>query len=104
MKISYLDGPRLRLALAVGSRSLIQNSASLDAINVFPIPDGDTGTNMASTVRAIVASLATFRQKKAGSVLSRAAQSALQAAKGNSGAILAQFFPPLRKISTRRRG
>lgn len=95
MKISYLDGPRLRLALAVGSRSLIQNSASLDAINVFPIPDGDTGTNMASTVRAIVVSLATFRQKKAGSVLSRAAQSALAAAKGNSGVILAQFFSAL---------
>jgi dihydroxyacetone kinase-like predicted kinase len=50
---------------------------------------------MASTVRAIVASLATFRQKKAGSVLSRAAQSALAAAKGNSGAILAQFFSAL---------
>lgn len=95
MKLSYLDGPRLRLALVVGSQSLIQNAPSLDAINVFPIPDGDTGTNMASTVRAIVTSLATFRQKNAGSVLSQAAQSALAAAKGNSGAILAQFFSAL---------
>lgn len=95
MKISYLDGPRLRLALAAGSRSLIQNAANLDAINVFPVPDGDTGTNMASTVRAMLVSLSSFKPKKAGIVLARAAQSALAAAKGNSGAILAQFFSSL---------
>lgn len=95
MKISYLDGPRLRLALAAGSRSLIQHAANLDAINVFPVPDGDTGTNMASTVRAILVSLSNARPKKAGSVLARAAQSAHAAAKGNSGAILAQFFSAL---------
>jgi len=95
MKISYLDGPRLRLALAAGSRSLIQNASNLNAINVFPVPDGDTGTNMASTVRAMLVSLTGFRPKNAGSVLSHAAQSALAAAKGNSGAILAQFFSSL---------
>lgn len=95
MKISYLDGPRLSRALTAGSKTLIQNSASLDAINVFPVPDGDTGTNMASTVRAITSSLATFRPKNAGSVLKRAAQSALAGARGNSGAILAQFFSAL---------
>jgi len=95
MKISYLDGPRLRLALTAGTRSLIQHIASLNAINVFPVPDGDTGTNMASTARAISASLAVFRPKKAGSVLKRTAQSAIAAAKGNSGAILAQFFSAL---------
>lgn len=95
MKISYLDGPRLSRALTAGSQTLIQNSASLDAINVFPVPDGDTGTNMASTVRAITSSLAAFRPKNAGSVLKRAAQSALAGARGNSGAILAQFFSAL---------
>jgi DegV family protein with EDD domain len=92
MKISYLDGPRLRLALTAGSHSLMRNIASLNAINVFPVPDGDTGTNMASTARAISASLATFRPRNAGSVLKKVAESALAAAKGNSGAILAQFF------------
>ena len=95
MKISYLDGHRLSRALTAGSKSLIQNSAGLDAINVFPVPDGDTGTNMASTVRAITSSLASFRPKNAGSVLKRAAQSALAGARGNSGAILAQFFSAL---------
>ncbi len=95
MKISYLDGLRLRLALAAGSRSLIQNAANLDAINVFPVPDGDTGTNMASTVRAMLVSATSFRPKNAGSVLAHAAQSALAAAKGNSGAILAQFISSL---------
>jgi len=95
MKISYIDGPRLRLALTAGSHSLMQNVASLNAINVFPVPDGDTGTNMASTARAISASLATFRPRNVGSVLKEVAQSALAAAKGNSGAILAQFFSAL---------
>ncbi len=95
MKISYLDGPRLCLALTAGSRSLIQHIAGLNAINVFPVPDGDTGTNMASTARAISASLATFRPRNVGSVLKRTAQSAIAAAKGNSGAILAQFFSAL---------
>jgi len=95
MKISYLDGPRLRHALTAGSLALMQNVANLNAINVFPVPDGDTGTNMASTARAISASLATFRPRNAGSVLKRVAQSALAAAKGNSGAILAQFFAAL---------
>ncbi len=95
MKISYIDGPRLRLALAAGSRSLIQNASNLDAINVFPVPDGDTGTNMASTVRAMLVSLSNFKPKKAGTVLAHAARSTLAAAKGNSGAILAQFFSSL---------
>ena len=54
MQIAYLDGARLRRALIVGSERLMERAAQLNAINVFPVPDGDTGTNMASTARTIV--------------------------------------------------
>lgn len=95
MKISYLDGPRLSRALVAASRRLIQNTAALDAINVFPVPDGDTGTNMASTVRSVAAAVSARRLKYAGEVLLEASRSALQGARGNSGAILAQFLSGL---------
>lgn len=92
MKIAYIDGPRLGRALIAGSQTLIKNSSNLDAINVFPVADGDTGTNMAGTVRSMMASLAGRMPSGAGHVLKTAARSALEGARGNSGAILAQFF------------
>ena len=92
MKIAYIDGPRLGRALIAGSRTLIRNSSSLDAINVFPVADGDTGTNMAGTVRSMMTALAGRMPSGAGHVLKTAARSALEGARGNSGAILAQFF------------
>jgi len=95
MKIAYLDGPRLRTAILAGSRSIISNVEELNSINVFPVPDGDTGTNMASTMRSIAASLGQVFHRDAGSVLRQAARSALEGARGNSGAILAQFLQGL---------
>ena len=95
MKIAYIDGPRLRAAILAGSESIIINAEGLNAINVFPVPDGDTGTNMASTMRSIAAALGHAFHQDAGSVLKQAARSALEGARGNSGAILAQFFQSL---------
>jgi len=95
MKIAYIDGPRLRAAILAGSESIILNAEGLNAINVFPVPDGDTGTNMASTMRSITAALGHAFHRDAGSVLRQAARSALEGARGNSGAILAQFLQSL---------
>ncbi|MCE1207505.1 MAG: DegV family protein [Spirochaetia bacterium] len=95
MKIRYLDGTRLRRAILAGTATLIANTENLNAINVFPVPDGDTGTNMAHTVKTIarrLVSMKPVRKEKAGEVLEQTAASALQGARGNSGAILAQFF------------
>ncbi|MDH7483263.1 MAG: DegV family protein [Spirochaetales bacterium] len=92
MKISYIDGPRLVRALEYGARSLIEHASQLNDINVFPVPDGDTGTNMANTVRSMSLALAVPEPGSAGLVLQKAARAALSAARGNSGAILAQFF------------
>ncbi len=69
MKIAYIDGPRLRAAILAGSESIIVNAEGLNAINVFPVPDGDTGTNMASTMRSIAAALSHAFHRDAGSML-----------------------------------
>jgi len=95
MKIAYIDGPRLRRAILAGTGAIVTNAEALNAINVFPVPDGDTGTNMASTARAIAASLHSNFTKEAGAILRQAARSAMEGARGNSGAILAQFLQSL---------
>ncbi|MEI6875093.1 MAG: DegV family protein [Spirochaetota bacterium] len=95
MKIAYLDGDRLRRALIVGAERLMERAPQLNAINVFPVPDGDTGTNMASTARTMIAPLRGLGSMPLGTALRTAADSALSGARGNSGAILAQFIQGL---------
>jgi len=92
MKVRYLNGRRLKDMLTAGSVKLIEQKDYLNSINVFPVPDGDTGTNMAGTMEYIISDLANKNYKDIGSLSRAAAQSALMGAKGNSGAILAQFF------------
>ncbi len=92
-----LDGPALTRALATAAAWLERNAAAIDAINVFPVPDGDTGANMARTLRAAVAAVAAAggeqgAETSAGSVLASAARGALLGARGNSGVILSQWL------------
>ncbi len=87
-----LDGTRLRHALRAGIRRLLQQQEHLNKINVFPVPDGDTGTNMALTLSAVLPVLRSRDEVHAGQMLTRVADAALDGARGNSGAILAQFF------------
>ncbi|HCW75435.1 MAG TPA: dihydroxyacetone kinase, partial [Candidatus Marinimicrobia bacterium] len=53
MKIAYLDGRRLYRVLYAGIQNILDNQDYLNKINVFPVPDGDTGTNMAYTLMGI---------------------------------------------------
>lgn len=90
--VHELNGARLSRLLRAGIQRLIADQEHLNRINVFPVPDGDTGTNMALTMSAVLASLRRAPDDHAGSTLTRAADAALDGARGNSGAILAQFF------------
>lgn len=90
--ILELNGARLSRLLRAGIQRLLADQEHLNRINVFPVPDGDTGTNMALTMNAVLASLRRGDNEHAGSTLTRAADAALDGARGNSGAILAQFF------------
>jgi dihydroxyacetone kinase-like predicted kinase len=87
-----LDGLRLNFALQAGILRLLSQQEHLNKINVFPVPDGDTGTNMALTVRAVLGTLRRAHDPHVGKTLTRVADAALDGARGNSGAILAQFF------------
>ncbi len=92
MRITYLNGTRLKRAFIAGARKVIQRREYLNHINVFPVADSDTGTNMAATLQVIVDRLLGIREPAFSTVARIAADSALDGARGNSGTILAQFF------------
>lgn len=90
--IAYLDGPRLCRALSAGIAHLFQRRDLLNRINVFPVPDGDTGTNLAFTFKTVLDALKHKPQKRIDELMNLVANAALDGARGNSGAILAQYF------------
>jgi len=93
--VKYIDGHRFRAAFIAGAQAIINDRAYLNKINVFPVPDADTGTNLASTVQAVAAELPT--DPSLGKVVSDAADAALMGSRGNSGIIFAQFLYGLSK-------
>ena len=95
VKIVYLDGTRLYRAIVAGIRQVISKQEYLNNINVFPVPDRDTGTNMALTLNAILEGTYSRRSTTIHELLDNVANAALNGARGNSGAILAQFFQGL---------
>lgn len=92
MKIRYIDGPRLHRAVRAGINHVITRKDYLNKINVFPVPDGDTGTNMAFTLATISEETKTKKNKNISKVADAIADASLNGARGNSGSILAQFF------------
>ncbi|MBI4913751.1 MAG: DegV family EDD domain-containing protein [Acidobacteria bacterium] len=88
--VRELDGHQVFGLFREGARSLDARRAELDRINVFPVPDGDTGSNMALTLRFAVE--AAQVSDSAALTLGSLAESALAGARGNSGVILAQFI------------
>ena len=92
MKVYYLNGSRLLRAMLAGSESVITRAEYLNEINVFPVADNDTGTNMALTLQNINKALNENSSNSIQDVSSTLADSALIGAQGNSGVILAQFL------------
>lgn len=91
-RIAYVDGPRLRRALLAACRSGRKCKAELNRINVFPVADGDTGTNLSLTLEAVAGELAGSRERRVDRVAAVAARSALLGARGNCGMMLSQFL------------
>ena len=101
--IAYLDAPRLLRALSAGIGHLFQRREYLNRINVFPVPDGDTGTNMAFTFKTILEATATSPDTRVDELMDHIAEAALDGARGNSGAIMAQYFHGFRNAVSGRR-
>ncbi len=86
------DGVMLKKLMEAGHTWLRTNHQTVNALNVFPVPDGDTGTNMLLTMNSAIAEAAASGDKSASVMAAAFAQGALMGARGNSGVILSQIW------------
>ncbi|ACQ71792.1 MULTISPECIES: DAK2 domain-containing protein [Exiguobacterium] len=92
MGLNRLDGVALSNMIANGAANLSQNADYVDSLNVFPVPDGDTGTNMNLTMTSGAKEVAAMNTSDIAEVSSKFARGLLMGARGNSGVILSQLF------------
>jgi len=92
MPITECDGQLFKEALLGSLAWLTINRDEVDALNVFPVPDGDTGTNMLLTLQSAVEDIRGLDEPDLSAMARRAAHGALMGARGNSGVILSQIF------------
>lgn len=92
MSISYLDGPRFKRAVLAACVYGQRVKGELNRINVFPVPDGDTGTNLALTLRSIAERLAGVGEERVDRVAAAVAEGAVLGARGNCGMMLSHFL------------
>jgi len=90
-KVDSVDGQVLREMFAAATSWLEKSSTEIDALNVFPVPDGDTGTNMLLTMRSVMEEAYRAPDRSASAVSQAMAKGALMGARGNSGVILSQI-------------
>ena len=81
-----------RKMVLAGAKMLENNRAKVDSLNVFPVPDGDTGTNMSLTMQSAVKELSSVASNSFPEVCDHVSKGALRGARGNSGVILSQIF------------
>ena len=87
-----IDGLLFKEMVLAGASLLERNREAIDALNVFPVPDGDTGTNMSLTMKSMVKELSALDDASAAKIAEAASKGALKGARGNSGVILSQIF------------
>ena len=91
-QVNTIGGQDLREMFAAAAGWLEKSSAEIDALNVFPVPDGDTGTNMWLTMRSTIEEAYRAPDHSAAAVAQAMAKGALMGARGNSGVILSQIL------------
>src|SRR5436309_7145663 len=91
-RISVFDGQDLKKALLAGAAWLEEHREAINALNVFPVPDGDTGSNMSATMQAAIVPIVNSDDTSAGRIAAKLAHGALLGARGNSGVILSQIL------------
>ncbi|HCI79299.1 MAG TPA: dihydroxyacetone kinase [Ktedonobacter sp.] len=96
-RISVFDGQDLKKAIVAAAAWLEEHRDAINALNVFPVPDGDTGSNMSATMQAAIRDIVNSDEHSAGVIAAKIAHGALLGARGNSGVILSQTFRGLAK-------
>lgn len=92
MSIQNIDGMQLKNMIISGANNLENNKGPINALNVFPVPDGDTGTNMSLTMQSAVREIRTSKDNEVHTVADAASNGSLMGARGNSGVILSQIW------------
>ena len=92
MKTTSIDGNLLKTMLESAALMLEENKEEVNSLNVFPVPDGDTGTNMLLTIKSALKQGLLVEENNASKVALAASQGSLMGARGNSGVILSQLF------------
>ncbi|MDD2396851.1 MAG: DAK2 domain-containing protein [Tissierellia bacterium] len=97
MLMKYIDNVKFKKMLLGAAINLENNKTIVDSLNVFPVPDGDTGTNMNLTVQAAIKEINNLSESTITSLASAAANGSLMGARGNSGVILSQLLRGISK-------
>lgn len=92
-----IDGSMLAAGFISGANMLYNKRNEVDALNVFPVPDGDTGTNMSMTANALAKALVELKSDSVTKVCDTMSYATLRGARGNSGVILSQYFRGIAK-------
>ena len=90
--IQYIDGKKLRDMIVSGANNLQNNKDLVDKLNVFPVPDGDTGTNMSLTISYAMKELSKVENDEITNIGKAFSKGSLMGARGNSGVILSQII------------
>lgn len=97
MKYNRINGHNFYNMVVNASNRLLEESEFVNALNVFPVPDGDTGTNMSMTFKAAVKEIENLNSESIGETSKKLAKGALMGARGNSGVILSQILRGISK-------
>lgn len=97
MIVKYIDNVTFKKMLLGAAANLENNKAIVDALNVFPVPDGDTGTNMNLTVQSAMKEIGGLTESTITHIADAVANGSLMGARGNSGVILSQLFRGMAK-------
>ena len=92
-----INGISLKNAIISGANNIANHKKEIDSLNIFPVPDGDTGTNMTMTILTAVAELQNLENPTVSQVADKTACAMLRGARGNSGVILSILFRGLAK-------
>ncbi len=95
--IKYLGGLLLKKMAFGGAKELSSNAEEVNKLNVFPVPDGDTGDNMRMTIESGISEIEDVESDNIGAVMKSLSHGMLLGARGNSGVILSQFFAGMAK-------
>lgn len=98
MNAECINSTEFRMLIEGGALNLRNNRPLIDSLNVFPVPDGDTGTNMNLTVTSSIEEIAALETDNMSDVCAALAKGALKGARGNSGVILSQIFKGMAEV------